>query len=113
MAVQGGTRTMRRCIFAVPLLLVIPMLLPSPVHAQATTTCPQGYWDMADVMMMDISLRNAHYHLAGTVTTPSGPAGASYDAEMTPTTNTSTNGKLEYVKTYQPVKGSASRAGGR
>lgn len=96
---------MRNCIFAVTLLLAVPMLLPSPVHAQATTTCPQGYWDMADVMMMDQSLRDLHYHLAGTITTPSGSAGASYDAEMTPTTNTSTNGKLEYVKTYQPVKG--------
>lgn len=96
---------MRKCMFAVPLLFGMSFLLPSTVHAQATTTCPSGYWDMADTMMMDQSLRDLHYHLAGTITTPSGSAGASYDAEMTPSTNTSTSGKPEYVKTYQPVNG--------
>src|SRR5437764_6954141 len=31
---------------------------PAFSRAQATTTCPQGQWDMADVVMMDKSLRD-------------------------------------------------------
>jgi hypothetical protein len=75
-------------------------------RAQSTTTCPAGQWDMADVVMMDQNLRNANYHLEGLTTTPSDPTGVkNYLAESIPNTNNGSTGKLQYVKTYQPVKG--------
>jgi hypothetical protein len=96
-----------RCIAVVCLHFVVTILAwPGISRAQTTTTCPQGQWDMADVVMMDQSLRNANYHLEGTATTPSDPTGTkSYLAESIPNTNNNTTGKLQYVKTYQTVSG--------
>jgi hypothetical protein len=96
-----------RRVVVVCLNLVVAMFAwPAASRAQATTTCPQGQWDMADVVMMDQSLRNANYHLEGLITSPSDPTGTkSYLAESIPNTNNNSTGKLQYVKTYQPVSG--------
>jgi len=60
---------------------------------------------MADVVMMDQSLRNNNYHLEGSITTPAGSDGNSYLNESIPSTNNSSAGKLQYVKTYQTAPG--------
>ncbi len=66
---------------------------------------------MADVVMMDQSLRNNNYHLEGEITTPAGPAGNSYLNESAPSTNNSSSGKLQYVKTYQSAPGQTGLKG--
>src|ERR1700739_5016279 len=95
------------CLLA---LLVFGIAHPS-ARAQSTTTCPAGYWDMADVVMMDQSLRNNNYHLEGSITTPAGPDGNSYLNESIPSTNNSSSGKLQYVKTYQTAPGQTGLKG--
>jgi hypothetical protein len=81
--------------------------------AQATTTCPAGQWDMVDVMAMDQSPINANYHLSGTHTDfTTGKTSAVYDKMIVPTSNTSSQGKLYYVKSFQPVSGLGPNPGG-
>jgi hypothetical protein len=103
---------MSKQFFAISLAALVLLGVAQPcAHAQATTTCPAGYWDMADVVMMDQSLRNNNYHLEGEISTPAGPDGNSYLNESAPSTNNSSSGKLQYVKTYQTAPGQTGLKG--
>jgi hypothetical protein len=82
-------------------------------QAPATISCTvgSGEWDVLSIMMMQPSFTGAHKHLEGTAyhyNPPSNPQPAFVYTNWQVTNQSLNQGKVNYVKTYQPLPGTSS-----